>query len=103
MSKDTVQCTGMQAWKRVMPVAEPFREFADRWGNDDFGQYCQLLQQHADCALQQADQVIIYHSKTHACDTGHECLTPNRSKTHDATETMHASRLLLQDMLMRER
>ena len=47
----------MQAWKRAMPVAKPYEEFAERWGNEEFGKYCQLLQQHADTALQEADQV----------------------------------------------
>lgn len=40
-----------------MPVAEAYQEFAERWGNDEFDKYCQLLQQHADIALQQADKV----------------------------------------------
>ena len=42
-----------------MPVAEPYQEFAERWGNKEFGKYCQLLQQHADAALQQADEVSL--------------------------------------------
>ena len=49
-----------------MPVAEPYQEFAERWGNDEFGKYCQLLQQHADIALQQADKVKNSFTRQHS-------------------------------------
>ena len=40
-----------------MPVAEPYKEFADRWGSDGFHEYCQVLEQQADAALQHASKV----------------------------------------------
>ena len=40
-----------------MPIAEPYKEFAERWGSDAFHQYCSLLEQQADNALQQASKV----------------------------------------------
>lgn len=40
-----------------MPIAEPYKEFADRWGSDGFHQYCQLLERQADAALQHASKV----------------------------------------------
>ena len=47
----------MQAWNLASPVAEPYREFADRWGNADFSKYVDILEQQADEAMQDADQV----------------------------------------------
>lgn len=40
-----------------MPVAEPYKEFAARWGSKDFQQYCKLLEQTADTALRDASKV----------------------------------------------
>ena len=40
-----------------MPVAEPYKEFAARWGSKDFQQYCKLLEQTTDRALQDANKV----------------------------------------------
>lgn len=40
-----------------MPIAEPYKEFADRWGSDGFHQYCHLLERQADAALQHASKV----------------------------------------------
>lgn len=40
-----------------MPVAEPYKEFAARWGSKEFQQYCKLLEQTADTALQDASKV----------------------------------------------
>ncbi|KAL3132883.1 hypothetical protein ABBQ38_006802 [Trebouxia sp. C0009 RCD-2024] len=45
-----------QAWRNAMPIAEPYRESADRWGSDAFHQYCQLLERQADAALQHASK-----------------------------------------------
>ena len=47
----------MQAWNLASPVAEPYREFADRWGNAEFSKYVDILEQQADEAMQDADQV----------------------------------------------
>ena len=47
----------MQAWNLASPVAEPYREFAERWGNEEFCKYVEILEQQADEALQAADQV----------------------------------------------
>ncbi len=47
----------MQAWNLANPVAEPYREFADRWGNAEFAKYVDILEQQADEAMQDADQV----------------------------------------------
>ena len=47
----------MQAWNLASPVAEPYREFADRWGNEEFSKYVDILEQQADEAMQDADQV----------------------------------------------
>ena len=47
----------MQAWQLASPVAEPYWEFADRWGNADFSKYVDILEQNADEAIQNADEV----------------------------------------------
>jgi thiaminase len=43
-----------QAWQRLVPVAEPYAEFANRWGNPEFTAYVSLLERQADEALRQA-------------------------------------------------
>lgn len=45
-----------QAWRNAMPIAEPYKEFANRWGSDDFKQYCKQLEKQTDIALQDASQ-----------------------------------------------
>lgn len=52
-----------------MPIAEPYRESADRWGSDAFHQYCQLLERQADAALQHASkvQLAMLHGAHIAC------------------------------------
>ena len=50
-------CTCMQAWNLVSPVAEPYKEFAERWGNADFSKYVDILEQNADEAMQGANEV----------------------------------------------
>lgn len=42
-----------QGWQLPGPMAEPYTEFADRWGNPGFTDYVQLLAQQADEALAQ--------------------------------------------------
>ena len=56
---DIHHCHCMQAWNLASPVAEPYREFADRWGNAEFSKYVDILEQQADEAIQDADQVIL--------------------------------------------
>ena len=51
------RCELMQAWQLASPVAEPYREFAERWGNADFSKYVDILEQNADEAIQDADEV----------------------------------------------
>ena len=50
-------------------MAEPYREFADRWGNAEFSKYVDILEQQADEAMQDADQVVIQllKSRTRQC------------------------------------
>lgn len=43
-----------RAWQLPEPVAEPYREFADRWGNPEFTAYVELLERQADAALSTA-------------------------------------------------
>lgn len=50
-------CVVLQAWRNAMPIAEPYKEFADRWGSDGFQQYCKVLERQADATLQQASKV----------------------------------------------
>ncbi len=47
-----------------MPIAEPYKEFADRWGSDDFKQYCKQLEKQTDNALQDASQVQTQQQQT---------------------------------------
>jgi thiaminase len=57
-----VQATGFwaieavynQAWQRLVPLAEPYAEFANRWGNPEFTAYVSLLKGQADEALRRA-------------------------------------------------
>jgi thiaminase len=43
-----------QGWQRPGPMAAPYTEFADRWGNPGFTDYVKLLAAQADEALQGA-------------------------------------------------
>ncbi len=43
-----------RAWQLPEPVAEPYREFAERWGNPKFTAYVELLERQADEALSAA-------------------------------------------------
>ncbi len=38
-------------------MAEPYREFAERWGNTEFSNYVDILEQQADEAMQSASEV----------------------------------------------
>ncbi|MGB3291518.1 MAG: TenA family transcriptional regulator [Phormidesmis sp.] len=40
-----------QGWQRHSPMAEPYAEFADRWGNPGFTDYVKVLEKQADEAL----------------------------------------------------
>ena len=61
----------MQAWQLATPVAEPYREFAERWGNADFSKYVDILEQNADEAIQDADEVDhTYNNLNHSCILG---------------------------------
>lgn len=44
-----------KGWSLCLEAPEPYREFAQRWGNADFGGYCDLLRDRANAALQDAD------------------------------------------------
>lgn len=50
-------CTCTQAWNLASPVADPYKEFAERWGNADFSKYVDILEQNADEAMQGANEV----------------------------------------------
>jgi thiaminase len=43
-----------QAWQLAAPVAAPYDEFANRWGNPDFTVYVGLLERQADEVLRDA-------------------------------------------------
>ena len=58
-------CDTMQAWQLASPVAEPYREFAERWGNADFSKYVDILEQNADEAIQDADEVHCFSNCQH--------------------------------------
>ncbi len=45
-----------------MPIAQPYKEFANRWGSEDFHQYCKLLETQTDEALQHASKVRLQQS-----------------------------------------
>ena len=47
-----------QGWQLPGPMPEPYAEFADRWGNQDFTEYVKLLEQLADEVLSTADATI---------------------------------------------
>lgn len=49
----------VQAWSLASPVAEPYREFAERWGTSVFSKYVDILEQQADEAMQSASEVSI--------------------------------------------
>lgn len=78
----------VQAWSNAMPIAELYKEFADRWGSDDFHQYCQCLEQQADAALQHASKV----QSAHYCCTAESYVRhvhatePARFSSCDATD-----------------
>lgn len=44
-----------QGWQSHSPMPAAYAEFADRWGNDDFSAYVELLAQQANSALQTVD------------------------------------------------
>ena len=50
----------VQAWNLASPVAEPYHEFAERWGNSEFSKYVDILEQQADEAMQSASEVSIW-------------------------------------------
>lgn len=45
-----------QGWQLHSPMAEPYVEFADRWGNPGFTDYVKLLEEQADDALSTASE-----------------------------------------------
>lgn len=47
-----------QAWQIHSPMAKPYDEFADRWGNPGFTSYVSLLEQQADEALQSTTEFV---------------------------------------------
>ncbi len=47
-----------QAWQIHSPMAEPYNEFADRWGNPEFTSYVSLLEKQADEALQNTTDLV---------------------------------------------
>lgn len=62
----TVQATALwaievadnQAWQLLAEMPELYAEFAQRWGNNGFTNYVELLEQQADTALQTASETI---------------------------------------------
>ena len=71
----------LQAWQLASPVAEPYREFAERWGNADFSKYVDILEQNADEAIQDADEVHhIPNTILHSCVVGCRPCQPHWSK-----------------------
>ncbi|MFQ5864379.1 MAG: TenA family transcriptional regulator [bacterium] len=46
-----------QAWQLAGPMAKPYDEFADRWGNPEFTAYVSLLEQQADEALAKSSEI----------------------------------------------
>ena len=47
-----------QGWQLPGTMPEPYAEFANRWGNQDFTEYVKLLEQLADEVLSTADETI---------------------------------------------
>ncbi len=47
-----------QGWQLPGTMPEPYAEFAHRWGNRDFTEYVQLLEQLANEVLSTADETI---------------------------------------------
>ncbi len=45
-----------QGWQNHSPMAPPYEEFADRWGNPGFSDYVKVLENHADQALSAANE-----------------------------------------------
>ena len=45
-----------QGWQRHSPMAEPYAEFADRWGNPGFTDYVKMLEEQANQALSTASE-----------------------------------------------
>jgi thiaminase len=47
-----------QAWQIHSPMVKPYNEFADRWGNQGFTSYVNLLEKQADEALQNTTELV---------------------------------------------
>ena len=47
-----------QAWQIHSPLAKPYDEFADRWGNPEFTNYVSLLEKQADEALKNTSDFV---------------------------------------------
>lgn len=52
-----------QAWTSILPVAEPFRGFAQRWGSPAFGDYVAALERQADQTLVEADNAVHHRAR----------------------------------------
>lgn len=52
-----------QAWQIPGVMAEPYQEFAERWGNTQFTEHVKLLEQQADEALQSVSEDVIIKSE----------------------------------------
>jgi thiaminase/transcriptional activator TenA len=53
----------VQAWSLAGPLPEPYREFAERWGNAEFTKYVDALQCQADEALLASSQVLLFSKR----------------------------------------
>ena len=82
-------CCCTQAWNLASPVAEPYREFADRWGNADFSKYVDILEQQADEAMQDADQVKIHAIPFRAFTGLCRCVHNQRCLRSVTTKPLH--------------
>ncbi len=47
-----------QGWQLPGTMAEPYKEFADRWGNRKFTEYVKLLEELADVALSSTSETV---------------------------------------------
>ena len=47
-----------QAWQHPETMPDPYREFAERWGNAQFTDYVKMLEQQADEALAAASETV---------------------------------------------
>jgi thiaminase/transcriptional activator TenA len=52
-----------QGWQLAGKMAEPYTEFANRWGNPGFTEYVKLLEKQADEVLQTATQSIRHQAE----------------------------------------